>query len=84
MACTYYGWDCKIFRNCVSLHYYLHIVDAQGTDGEGVQIGQGDIDFVELGRILGTNFPDIPFIPEIWQGHKNRGEGFWDALEYLD
>ena len=24
------------------------------------------------------------FIPEIWQGHKNMGEGFWTALERLE
>jgi N-acetylneuraminate synthase len=23
-------------------------------------------------------------IPEIWQGHKNEGEGFWVALERLE
>ena len=24
------------------------------------------------------------FIPEIWQGHKNDGEGFWIALTRLE
>ena len=62
MACTYYGWDFVKFLETVSPYtIYLHIVDAQGTDGEGVQIGQGDIDFVELGRILGTNFRISPY-----------------------
>ena len=28
--------------------------------------------------------PGVPFIPEIWQGHKNDGEGFWVALERLE
>ena len=28
--------------------------------------------------------PGVTFIPEIWQGHVNNGEGFWTALERLE
>jgi N-acetylneuraminate synthase len=63
---------------------HLHIVDATGVDGEGVQIGEGEIDFQELAVKLNEYCPDTPFIPEIWQGHKNNGEGFWTALERLE
>ena len=35
-------------------------------------------------NILDINCPDASFIPEIWQGHKNGGEGFWIALDRLD
>jgi len=28
--------------------------------------------------------PESTFIPEIWQGHKNEGEGFWIALDRLE
>ena len=28
--------------------------------------------------------PGVSFIPEIWQGHVNNGEGFWTALERLE
>ena len=28
--------------------------------------------------------PKASFIPEIWQGHKNNGEGAWLALELLE
>jgi N-acetylneuraminate synthase len=28
--------------------------------------------------------PEASFIPEIWQGHKNQGEGAWRALERLE
>jgi N-acetylneuraminate synthase len=28
--------------------------------------------------------PQATFIPEIWQGHKNNGEGAWLALEHLE
>ncbi len=63
---------------------HLHLGDASGVNGEGLQIGEGDIDFKRLGSILDTHCPEASFIPEIWQGHKNEGEGFWIALERLE
>ena len=63
---------------------HLHLGDASGVNGEGLQIGKGDIDFARLSDILNKQCPDASFIPEIWQGHKNGGEGFWIALEHLE
>ena len=63
---------------------HLHLGDASGVNGEGLQIGEGDIDFKRLKSILDQNCPDASFIPEIWQGHKNGGEGFWIALDRLE
>lgn len=63
---------------------HLHIVDAEGIDGEGVQVGEGEIDFSLLAKEINKYAPSISFIPEIWQGHKNNGEGFWIALERLE
>lgn len=63
---------------------HLHVVDAAGVDSEGLQIGEGEIDFAQLGRRLEELCPEAPFIPEIWQGHKNGGEGFWVALDRLE
>jgi N-acetylneuraminate synthase len=63
---------------------HLHIVDASGVDGEGLQIGDGDIDFPELSRLLASAAPAASFIPEIWQGHHNDGAGFWIALDRLE
>ena len=40
--------------------------------------------FARLGVILQKGCPSATFIPEIWQGHKNGGEGFWVALERLE
>jgi sialic acid synthase SpsE len=85
MACTYYGWNLEKFIERIGKHViYLHIVDCDGVDGEGVQIGHGDVDFKKLGLSLKAHCPNIPFVPEIWQGHKNNGEGFWEALNFLD
>jgi len=63
---------------------HLHIVDATGVDGEGVQIGEGEVDFAHLAQQLAKHAPAASFIPEIWQGHVNDGEGFWLALQRLE
>ena len=60
---------------------HLHLGDALGVNGEGLQIGEGDIDFKKLASIIDKHCPTASFIPEIWQGHKNGGEGVWIALE---
>jgi N-acetylneuraminate synthase len=62
---------------------HVHMADARGVDGEGLQIGEGAIDFGTVFRILDSLAPGIGFIPEIWQGHENTGEGFWRALDRL-
>ncbi len=85
MACNYYQWDFNDFLKKVLPHtIHLHVVDAKGVDGEGVQIGHGDVDFSMLRDLLNQYVPSVQFIPEVWQGHKNRGEGFWYALDFLE
>ena len=63
---------------------HLHLGDSKGYNGEGLQVGEGEIDFERLGEILTRLCPEATFLPEIWQGHKNGGEGFWIALERLE
>lgn len=63
---------------------HLHLVDAVGVDGEGVQVGEGEVDWPVLAAQLDRYSPASGFIPEIWQGHVNNGEGFWTALERLE
>lgn len=85
MACNFYNWNLHNFIKEVGKHVtHLHISDALGSDGEGIEIGKGDVDFNELFRSLDLYIPSISFIPEIWQGHKNEGEGFWKALSFLN
>lgn len=63
---------------------HLHVADAKGVAGEGIQIGHGEVDFVMLRDRLNRFAPKVQFIPEVWQGHKNKGEGFWAALQSLE
>ncbi len=85
LACTHFKWSFKEFTDIVAPYTaHLHIADARGVDGEGLQVGEGDLDFVLLAEQLERHCPRASFIPEIWQGHKNDGEGFWQALERLE
>lgn len=63
---------------------HLHLSDATGVDGEGVQVGEGEIDWPVLAGMLDRLAPGASFIPETWQGHVNHGEGFWTALDLLE
>jgi N-acetylneuraminate synthase len=85
LACNHLGHSFKSFTESVAkVTAHLHLADAKGVDGEGLQIGDGEIDFLALAEILGKVAPIASFIPEVWQGHKNEGEGFWKSLENLE
>lgn len=85
MACNYYQWDLRCFTRKVGPYIaHIHVVDALGVDGEGIEVGKGDVDFSHLGYDLEECAPMVEFIPEVWQGHKNQGEGFWSALDFLE
>ncbi len=85
LTCNHEKSDFSEFVERVGPHTaHLHIADASGVDGEGLQINEGDIDFRGLASALDRLAPEASFIPEIWQGHKNDGEGFWLAAERLE
>lgn len=84
LTCNYLNYDFYEFAEKIApFTAHIHIGDAKGLNGEGLQVGEGDMDFARLGKILNDGCPNASFIPEIWQGHKNNGEGFWIALERL-
>jgi len=85
LACSHLGLSFKDFLEQVGGYSaHLHLVDASGVDGEGLQIGEGTMDFGMVADVLRDKAPGASFIPEIWQGHKNDGEGFWVALDRLE
>lgn len=80
--CAYSGESLREHAETLRPHIeYLHIADAAGVDGEGIQIDEGDVDFEELVPV----FEDFegPKITEIWRGHERNGEGFKKAAERL-
>ena len=74
----------KYLESVLPYAAHIHIADSRGVDGEGLQIGEGEIDFYALGKAIQSYAPNASWIPEIWQGHENNGEGFWRALELLE
>jgi N-acetylneuraminate synthase len=65
---------------------HLHLSDGAGLDGEGLQIGEGTIDWVHFFKVIGAGRPEGyhgTMIPEIWRGHQRGGEGFLIALKRL-
>jgi len=85
LTCNHLSYDFYEFSQRITPYVaHLHLGDAKGLNGEGLQIGQGEIDFKRLGSILNKFCPSASFIPEIWQGHKNGGEGFWIAMNALE
>lgn len=61
--------------------HHLHLSDGAGLDGEGLQIGEGTIDWVHFFRVIGEYHGTM--IPEIWRGHQRQGEGFLIAIQRL-
>jgi sialic acid synthase SpsE/endonuclease IV len=86
LACNYYNISMTDFFKKVGTYVsHMHIADAKGHDGEGLQIGEGTMDFKHLCELIAQYSPkDSTFIPEVWQGHKNGGEGFWFAMDKLE
>ena len=83
----------KLYCNWAHLDFYeqvrislpfirhLHLSDAAGLDGEGLQIGEGTIDWVHFFSVIGSYHGTM--IPEIWRGHQRQGEGFLIAIQRL-
>ena len=85
LACNTFDWDHIEYTKILApfaAHY--HIADGLGTDGEGMQIGSGTVNFSKILEIINEYSSASSFIPEVWQGHKNNGEGFWVSLEKLE
>lgn len=73
-------------RKLLPFTRHLHLSDAAGLDGEGLQIGEGTIDWVHFFKVIGAGRSDGyqgTMIPEIWRGHQRQGEGFRIAIQRL-
>ncbi len=85
LACNHAGWSFAQFVASVGPHTaHMHLADAAGVDGEGLQIGEGEIDWRDFWATADRHAAGATFIPEIWQGHKNGGAGAWLGLERLE
>ena len=69
-------------KDIIPFSKYFHIADADGLDGEGLQILDGEINFKSIFENSLANH-EFEYIPEIWQGHINDFSGFKTALKNL-
>ena len=60
---------------------HIHMGDGYGLDGEGMQIHEGDIDFEKIMPLMADYRGS--WVPEVWRGHLNNGQGFFKALKRL-
>ncbi|PVB63329.1 N-acetylneuraminate synthase family protein [Labrenzia sp. 011] len=70
----WHGW----YERLVPLARHLHIADAVGIDGEGIEFGKGDLGDPRA-------YIDGPGrkVLEVWQGHLSEGDGFEKAILQL-
>ena len=71
----WYSWFKKLKNNTD----HLHLSDAYGTNGEGVEFGKGELthinEFLKMNKVK---------VLEVWQGHLNSFSGFKEAIKYLE
>ncbi|MBN1103520.1 MAG: N-acetylneuraminate synthase family protein [Deltaproteobacteria bacterium] len=79
LYCNAKGKDLSAFVRALLPHTrHIHFADAYGLDGEGVAIGEGDIDFDAIMPLFAEY--QGTWVPEIWRGHLQNGKGFLQAL----
>ncbi len=82
LYCTGYDKDLAHFvRICLPHTRHLHLADASGIDGEGLQIGEGVVEWDNILGLLAR--ADFTWVPEIWSGHLHHGAGFIQAINRL-
>lgn len=83
MACAWLGLDLIEYVEKLKPYVkHIHISDAAGYEGEGVQIGTGTVPFGEFFKAYKDY--EGTWIPEIWQGHVNNHEAAKMALLKLE
>ena len=85
MWCNYSGDDLSKFISKIGSQVsHIHISDATGESEEGLQVGEGSLNFEQILKAMSVIPKNTTLLPEIWQGHDNLGEGFRIALERLN
>ena len=67
-------WYDKLINNTE----LIHLADAKGIDGEGIELGTG-----ELGNFSYLIKNKNVKVLETWQGHLNNGSEFFNTIKYL-
>jgi sialic acid synthase SpsE/sugar phosphate isomerase/epimerase len=76
---NFFGFSAEgVMQDLRSQTRHVHIADAAGIDGEGLAIGEGEPQNIEVIR-KALDFDCLKVI-EVWQGHLDQGAGFRKAL----
>jgi|TARA_R110002124_G_scaffold125837_2_gene285112 N-acetylneuraminate synthase len=70
-------------RRVLPLVSHFHLSDATGIDGEGVQIGEGEVNFDSFFKEIENFNEDFSWVTEIWSGHVNHGAGCRNSMHNL-
>jgi N-acetylneuraminate synthase len=82
LYCTHAGISLGTYMRIVQPYVrHLHFSDATGIDGEGLQIGDGDIDWADVCEVFAHH--QYGWTPEIWNGHHDHGIKFVEAHRRL-
>jgi N-acetylneuraminate synthase len=82
LYCNLHGRDlCDYATLCLPHTRHVHVADASGLDGEGLQVGEGVVEWERLLRLMGDY--EFSWLPEIWSGHLNEAAGFIEAINRL-
>ena len=69
-------------KEVLPLVSHFHLSDAIGIDGEGVQVGEGQVNFDKFINSIGGK-KDFSWVTEIWSGHVNHGTGCRHSMHNL-
>jgi N-acetylneuraminate synthase len=82
MGASYFNFKVEdVLKKLKPLIKHVHLSEASGFDGEGMQFGEGDQGQT---KIIGDYLSmDCMKVIEVWQGHLDQGAGFRQAIERL-
>jgi len=82
MGASFFGFKPDfIVDQLANLIKHYHFADARGFDGEGYQLGQGDINHLDFLMDIVAR-PEVKVV-EVWQGHLDLYAGFYEALKSI-
>lgn len=86
LACTHFGESIEhVAASVANRVRHVHLSDAQGTNAEGLEVGDGSLNFRRLHNAMHQGGRELLMMPEIWQGHINGGQKFARSLtRYLE
>ena len=82
MGANFFGFKPEfIVGQLGDLIKHYHFADARGFDGEGYQLGEGDLNHLDF--LMDVIIKPEVKVVEVWQGHLDLYAGFYKALRSI-